>query len=212
MDNSILSSPVGSTQVPPPLNGTHQVLREALDNACGLLGGMTSWLARHDASGYHALIRLDPAFGIDSDMHTALEIMAVTWPQEAVHVKPWQGYTLLFTSFPVQREECGGVYSLGMLFTGWFELTERSTGVVEGLRCCVRALFSRSLPALSPNLPTKVQMPAVVCSCCRRTQSPQYGWMHWDDLRFIETGLACSHTVCERCAADLYEDVLRTKE
>lgn len=189
-----------------------QVLRDALENACGLLGGMTTWLARHDATGYHTLIQFDPAFGIDSDMHTALEIMAVTWPQEAVHVKPWHGYTLLFTSFPVQREACGGVYSLGMLFTGWFELTERSIGIVEGLRCCMQALFSYSLPEMSINLPTKVPTPTVVCSCCRRTSNPQYGWMHWDDLRLIETGRASSHTVCERCAAALYEDVLRSEE
>ena len=201
------------TQVPSPLiHENHQLLREMLDNARELLGGMTTWLARHDAAGSHSLIRLDPALGIDSDVQTAFEIMAVTWPQEVVHVKPWHGYTLLFTSFPVQREACGGVYSLGILFTGWFKLTERSTGVVEGLRCCLQSIFSHSLSETHLNPNTSLPVPTVVCSCCRRTQSLKYGWVQWDDLRFIETGIPSSHTVCEKCALVLYEEVLRAGE
>ncbi len=197
---------------PPLMHENHQVLREALGNVCELLGGMTAWLARHDGAGHHTLVRMDPAFGIDPDVHTALEIMAVTWPQEAVHVKPWRGYTLLFTSFPARRDARGRLYSLGILFMGCIELTERRAAVVEGLRSSLQALFSRSLQDTSSNPSTTMPAPSVVCSCCRRTSVPQHGWIHWDDLRLIETGFASTHTVCERCAADLYANVLNAGE
>jgi hypothetical protein len=186
--------------------------REALENACELMGAVTAWVARHDASGCNAVMRLDPGFWIDSELHSALEIMALAWPRGAVHVKSWKGDTLLFTTFAAGRDAGGCVYSMGMLFSGRFELTERGGGMVEGLRCFLQAFFGRSLPETHLNSLTRIPAQDVVCACCRRTPSPKYGWMHWDDLRFIETGYASSHTVCEHCALELYEDVLRGKD
>ncbi len=205
--------PILSEQWPSPLNHEpdHDI-REALRNACELLGGMTAWLARLDGAGYHMLVRLEPPFWIDPDMHTALEIMADRLPPKESQVKLWRGYTLLLTSIQAQQELSGSLYSLGMLFMGTFDLTERRAGVVEGLVCSMHVLISRSLQETSGRPPTEEAAPSVVCSCCRRISTPQYGWMHWDDLRLIETGFASSHTVCERCAAALYEEVLDGRE
>lgn len=212
MINTTFITSLSDTHITPFEHENHEILRKALGNACELLGGMTAWVARRDVDGHHPVIRLDPCFEIDQELHQALEMMAVKWPQWAVHAQLWKEHTLIYAGFPARREEGGEGYSLGMLFTGWFELTERSVGVLEGLRCCAQALFSRPLTGVSQKLPSKEPAPAVVCSCCRRTPNPQHGWIHWDDLRFIETGLASSHTVCERCASELYEDVMNGKD
>lgn len=186
---------------------------DVLDNVCELLGGMTAWVARHDADGCNLVMLLDPSFGIDSELQTALEIVDIAWwHHKSVHTKPWKGDTLLYASFPVWWD--GGIclHSIGMLFAGRLDLTERTVGVVEGLGRCLQSLFSYSLSETHLHSNTRLPAHAVVCSCCRRTQSPQYGWMHWDDLRLIETGHASSHTVCESCATALYKDVLHGKD
>jgi hypothetical protein len=207
----VLPSMAGPQPLPlPQENIVAMAGREALDNVCELLGGMTAWVARHDADGCNLVMLLDPSFGIDSELQTALEIVDIAWHYKSVHIKPWKGDTLLYASFPVWWH--GGIYlhSVGILFAGRLDLTERTVGVVEGLRSCLQSLFSLYLSDTCLNSNTRMPAPTVVCSCCRRAQSPKYGWMQWDDLRLIETGLASSHTVCEQCASELYEEVLRS--
>ncbi len=185
---------------------------EALENVCAALGGLTAWVTHYDAVGRGLVVVLDRACKIESELHSALEVMVNARPQGGVDVKPWKGDTLLCACTPARWGAGGRAYALGMLFAGRFELTERGAGVVDGLMCCLHAFFSRAPSGRHLNSPARITAHAVVCSCCRRTPSPQHGWIHWDDLCFIETGHACSHTVCDRCALELYEDVLNGKD
>ncbi len=186
--------------------------RVALENVCAALGALTAWVTHYDAAGCSSVVRLDPDCEIDSELHSELEVMVNARPQGGVDVKPWKGDMLLCASTAVRWGAGGRAYALGMLFAGRFELTERGAGVVEGLRCCLHAFFSRAPSERYLNSPARITAHAVVCSCCRRTPSPQHGWIHWDDLCFIETGHASSHTVCDRCALELYDDVLHGKD
>ncbi len=184
------------------------VSRDALDKARASLGGSNAWITRHDSDGCEVVMLLDPAGELDPARNSRLDITDNTWSHGAAEVKPWKDDTLLCASFVVGRGPAACGYSVGILFAGRFELTEYKAGLVEGLRCSLHAFFTRAFSSAHMSSHSSVAPHSIVCSCCRRAHSLHHGWMHWDDLRFVETGIACSHTVCEQCASQLYQDVL----
>lgn len=210
--SSISVTPSSSNKLGTGLVSDEFPLREALASVCRSLGGLTAWVTQYDAAGRGLVVVLDTVCEIDAETHSALETMVKAQPQGGVDLTPWRSNTLLCASTPARWGAGGRAYAMGMLFSGRFELTERGGGLVDGLRSCLHAFFSRAPVERHLNSPYRITAHAVVCSCCRRTSSPQHGWIHWDDLRFIETGHACSHTVCDRCALELYEDVLCGKD
>jgi hypothetical protein len=104
----------------------------------------------------------------------------------------------------------GCKYVLGMQSESAFEMTERRTGVLDGLRCSLQTYLSRLLPATTMQSAEPASLP-VTCSCCRKVHTAQHGWMNWDDLRLMTTGRGSSHTICEKCADTLYSDVLESE-
>lgn len=182
----------------------------ALDTACTLLGGRHGWVARHQGGATHIILRRDASMVIDHELESLLVQQARSTTPGAVKIQPWKNGTLLFAGIASGQAADDRNYVLGIHFEGGFELTERRSGILDGLRCSLQTYVSLLSPQEDPSRAVQRQTPPpVTCSCCRRVQTHEHGWMHWDDLRLMTTGRGATHTVCEKCADALYSDVLQ---
>lgn len=189
-----------------------QLRRAVLAEGCALLGAANAWVARHDSGGCQFIMALKPELELGVGGSAALEAAVCSGLSAGARVVPWQNDTLLCTCMSDGFDGRGMSYSLCLMFAGRYELTERQIGMVEGLRSALRVLYSFAPTEPQLNGRTEGAKLMVTCSCCRRVQTKHHGWMNWDDLHFIQTGQACSHTVCEQCAAALYQNVLCGKD
>lgn len=112
--------------------------------------------------------------------------------------------TLLCAGLTPAMVAGGPFFTLGVLFEGPFRMTERRSGVVDGFRGSLQVMIGREreLNGLAERL--YGQDVEAACACCRRLKTREYGWLHWDDHRFLAFGRPTSHTVCESCAVAIY--------
>ncbi|MBB5031541.1 hypothetical protein [Prosthecobacter vanneervenii] len=185
----------------------------ALDTASRLLGCNHAWVTRHHADTCKIMLRLNADMELEPPLVSLLELASKSVPEDNIMLMPWKQRSLLFAGLYAGSAADPSWYVLGMLFEKSYEMTERRSGIMDGLRCCLKNYFSRmptsyEQPASFPSTPMVANQP-VTCCCCRKVHTPQHGWMHWDDLRLMTTGQGSSHTVCEKCADELYSDVLQ---
>ncbi|MBB5031435.1 hypothetical protein [Prosthecobacter vanneervenii] len=187
----------------------------ALDTACSLLGCRHAWVTSHAADACHIVLRREQTMEIGAGLEELILRQAETAAPDSVQTVPWAGGMLLFAGLSFGLAADGRKYVLGMQFENVIEMTERRAGVLDGLRCSLQTYLGRLRPAApQPADPETLATAApgsqpVTCCCCRKVHTPQHGWMHWDDLRLMTTGRGSSHTVCEKCADELYSDVLQ---
>lgn len=177
-----------------------------LDVACEILGCMNAWVSRHSGTICQMLLMLDNAMDDDIELKNILTKSAKKSQISNLFLLPWKNDTLLCA--PIVATD-GYTYLLGMIFPGHFQVTDRVSGVVDGLRCCLHALINQRLVVHHSELMKPQGARSRVCSCCRRMDVSNHGWMHWDDYYFLKTGSGCAQTVCEKCALALYDDVLQ---
>jgi len=210
----LYSSPVALTHSR-PLDGMHGSISETgtwlelhvLQTACGLLGGKNAWVMRYSNDSCQMVNLLGSYMEIGASLSALLLHAAQNLDQGPVRMMRWNDDTLMCASLSVQSESDGCTYMLCMLFTGQIMLNERSAGIVDGLRCCMHGLISQQLSKQRLEAILAPGLQPVACAGCRRMHTPDHGWMHWDDWRFLTTGRGSSHTICEKCALAIYGEV-----
>jgi hypothetical protein len=113
-----------------------------LDVACEILGCMNAWVSRHSGTICQMLLMLDNAMDDDIALKNILTKSAKKAQISNLFLLPWKNNTLLCA--PIVAAD-GYTYLLGMIFPGHFEVTDRVSGVVDGLRCCLHALINQRL-------------------------------------------------------------------
>ena len=200
---------------PRPLDAMHQSIADkairldlhVLEAACGLLGGTNAWVMRHSDDSCQMVNLYGSFTEISVSLNTLLVQAAQNLRQQPVQMMRWNDDTLLCASLSVLPEVDGCKYMMCVLFSGPLTLSERMAGVVDGLRCSLHSAISQQLSKQRiEELLAPGALP-VSCAGCHRMYTPQHGWMHWDDWRFLTTGRGSSHTVCEKCALAIYGEV-----
>ena len=170
---------------------------QLLETACGLLGGRHVWVMRHTEGSCQIVNTLGSAMEIDSALNALLVHAAQNLDQLPVLMLRWNGDTLMCASLSVQPEADGCTYMLCTLFSGQFK------------RCSLHAMISQQISKQRLEALLTTEKQPVACACCHRIQTSEHGWMHWDDLHFLQSGRASSHTYCGKCALELYGDLLQ---
>jgi hypothetical protein len=180
-----------------------------LEAACGLLGGTSAWVMRHNDDCCQIINLPGAAIEIGNSLNALLAQAATHLRQQPALMMRWNEDTLICASLSVQPEADGCNYMMCILFNGQLRWSERLAGVLDGLRCSLHAMISQQISKQRLDALLTTEKQPVACACCHRIQTSEHGWMHWDDLHFLQSGRASSHTYCGKCALELYGDLLQ---